>query len=254
MATFGISMVKDEADIVGITFAHMLTQVDHIIVLDNGSTDGTREILAELDVELIDDPDPAYYQSLKMTALAQRAAAGGADHVVPFDADEYWYTPHAPTIADFLASTGKQWLTVSAELYDHIATGADPDETNPVRRIGWRRTSPGALPKVACRVRPDLVIHQGNHGATYDGGATNLPGLIVRHFPYRSAEQFVSKVRNGSAAYAATDLPPTEGQHWRQYGELLAAHGPDVVADVFRTWFWVSDPTIDPSLILDPAP
>ena len=254
MATFGIAMVKDEADIIASTVTNMLRQVDHVIVADNGSTDGTRDILSELDVELIDDPDPAYYQSAKMTALARRAAAGGADWVVPFDADEWWYCPHAPTIADYLRPIAGQWLTVNATLYDHVATGHDPAVLDPVERIRWRRVNAGALPKVACRVRPDLVIHQGNHGATYDGGATALDGLVVRHFPYRSADQFVSKAINGAAAYAATDLAQDQGQHWRQYGALINAHGAEVGHDVFRQWFWIPDPTVDASVICDPVP
>lgn len=254
MAVFGIAMVRDEADIVGSTVAHMLTQVDHVIVADNGSVDGTREILAGLDVEVIDDPEVGYYQSAKMTMLARRAAEAGADWVVPFDADEWWYTPHAATIAEFLGQFGPQWLTVSADLYDHVATGADPDKVNPVERMRWRRVNAVPLPKVACRPRTDLVIHQGNHGASYDSGATVQPGLIVRHFPYRSAEQFVRKARNGAEAYKATDLPETTGQHWRQYGALLEAHGPEVLEDVFRQWFWVRDPEVDESVMFDPVP
>lgn len=254
MAVFGIMMVKDEADIVASTVGHLLTQVDHVIVADNGSTDGTREILAELDVEVIDDPDPAYYQSAKMTRLAHLAADQGAEWVVPADADEVWSCPVDHDIATHLRGLGPQWLVVAADLYDHVATGIDPDEVDPVKRIGWRRTEPAPLRKVACRTRSDLVIAQGNHGASYNGGATIRTGLQVRHFPYRSAEQFVSKARNGAAAYAATDLPFSEGQHWRQYGALLDAHGPEVLHDVFRQWFWVADPTIDHGLIFDPVP
>ena len=56
----------------------------------------------------------------------------------------------------------------------------------------------------------------------------------------------------GAAAYAATDLPEHQGQHWRDYGRLLESGGPDALADVFRAWFWQPHPTKD--LIRDPAP
>lgn len=253
MSVAAISMVRDEADIVAVTVAHMLTQVDHVIVADNGSTDGTRDLLADLDVEVIDDPERGYYQSRKMTALADLARTAGHDWVVPFDADEVWYSPFG-RIADVLGGIGPQWLAAPATLFDHVPTGIDSDDTDPVRRIAWRRVEPGALPKVAARLRDDLVIEQGNHAATFDGGTTSFVGqLVIRHFPYRSAEQFVRKARNGAEAYAATDLPWSAGQHWRQYGQLLEAYGREALEDVFRTWFWSPDPNGDESLIRDPA-
>lgn len=246
-----IARVKDEADIIAATVTHMLTQVDHVIVEDNGSTDGTIEILEQLDVEVLHDSTVGYYQSAAMSRLAAYAAhARGAAIVVPFDADEVWYSPFG-RIADVLGEQGAASI-FPAELFDHVATGEDPDVADPVRRIGWRRTAPAVLAKVAVRPYPRVTIHQGNHGA--DHGATIAGLLVVRHYPYRSAEQFVSKVRNGAAAYAATDLPDDVGQHWRDYGRLLDAHGPSAIADVFRTYFSSAAPAGDPTLIFDPAP
>lgn len=255
MATIAIAMVRDEADIIRPVVEHMLSQVDDVIVADNGSTDGTRDILEGLSVHVIDDPERAYYQSIKMTRLAHEAAALGADWVLPFDADEIWYSPFG-RIADVLADLAPQWLAAEATMYDHVPTGADPAEDDPVRRIRWRRKAAGALPKVACRSRSDLEIAQGNHSAIYNGGTTSMPGqLVIRHFPYRSAEQFVRKARNGAEAYAAAvGLSADAGLHWRRYGDILRAHGEEALADVFRQWVWVRFPELDESLMLDPVP
>ncbi len=253
MTVVAVSMVKDEADIVAATVAHMCGQVDAVIVADNNSTDGTRDILDGLPVTVVDDPDPAYYQSRKMTALAERARVEfDATWVIPFDADEWWYSPHG-RIADVLEQHSSHIAT--AALYDHVATGADADLDDPVGRIGWRRRKAAPLPKIAARCAPDLVIAQGNHDATYDVPADRIDGLlVVRHFPYRSPEQMARKARNGAEAYAATDLPEDAGAHWRAYHQLMVAHGDEAIHDVFRMWFWTADPTTDPTLIYDPAP
>jgi glycosyltransferase involved in cell wall biosynthesis len=254
MKVTGICMCKDEADIIVSTVRHMAGQVDEVIVADNGSTDGTRgllEALADhLPVVVIDDPDPAYYQAVKMTRLATVAADGGAGWVVPFDADEVWYSPFASTIAEALR--GSTTAVVGAVLYDHVATGVDDDVSDPLLRIGWRRREAVELPKVACRTRLDVRIHQGNHAASYLEQTMVPDQLVVRHFPYRSVEQFIRKARNGAAAYAATDLPEDAGAHWRGYGRILDESGPEALAEVFRKWFWVAEP--DASLIFDPAP
>ena len=253
MTVVAVSMVKDEADIVAATVAHMCGQVDAVIVADNCSTDGTRDLLDGLPVTVVDDPDPAYYQSRKMTALAEMARVEfDATWVVPFDADEWWYSPHG-RIADVLEQHSSHVAT--AALYDHVATGADPDVDDPVKRTGWRRRTPAPLPKVAARCAPDLVIAQGNHDAIYDTPTDRIDGLlVVRHFPYRSPEQMARKARNGAEAYAATDLPEDAGAHWRAYHQLMVAHGDEAIHDVFRMWFWTADPTTDPTLIYDPAP
>lgn len=244
MTVIAVCMVRDEADIIAATVGQMLTQVDYVIVADNGSTDDTRDIVQRFDrVTVIDDPDPAYHQSRKMTALAQRAAEMGADWVVPFDADEWWWSPHG-RIANYLERLS--FDVVEAVLYDHVATGQDSTDPDPVRRLPWRRSTQVAMPKVACRFRPGMRIEQGNHSVTYnDRPAAIAAGLHVHHYPYRSVEQFIRKVRNGAAAYNADPaIRPDFGAHWRQWGRLLDEQGEEAVGDIFRKWYWRADPTL----------
>lgn len=255
MTVYGIAMVKDEADIIEHTVTKMLAQVDEVIVADNLSTDGTRDILDSLPIIVVDDEEPGYLQSRKMTRLAHLAAEKGATWVVPFDADEVFYAPFHERVADLLEELAPRWFTAETKSYDHIATALDPSDPNPLVRLGWRRREPLPLGKVACRIRPDLVIEQGNHSASYSGGATKFTDhLVIRHFPYRSPQQFVRKVRNGAAAYRATDLPQDLGAHWRGYGDILDAQGEEAVESIFTQWFFSADPRWDESLIYDPCP
>lgn len=252
-------MVRDEADIISQTVAHMLTQVDYVVVADNLSTDDSREMLHDTYREdprvlLLDDDEPGYYQSLKMTHLSNVARREfGADWIVPFDADEYWYSPFGK-IGDVLEGVAEQWLVVPTPIYNHMTTDLDnPEVLNPFDRIQWRMQEPLPMHKVACRWRDDLVIEQGNHGARYTGRATVFDSLLtIRHFPYRSAKQFIRKTRNGAEAYAAAGerLPQSYGAHWRQWGQL----SDEQLEDVYRTWYHAPVPTAcDPALIRDPV-
>lgn len=256
MTTFGICRCKDEADVIAGTVQHIADEVDFVLVQDNNSGDGTREILAELEeslpLKVLDDSEVGYFQSRKMTELADTAFGMGATWIVPFDADELWMAPQR--IRDVLADYPPKIRLATARVYDHRASAVDPEGVDPFRTMVWRTPDPLPLPKVAVRWTPGTVIHQGNHGADIpDPHRAAESVLEVRHFPYRSAEQFVKKARNGAAAYAATDLPEHVGAHWRSYGTLLTRYGPEALEDVYRQWFWNLAPS-EAGLILDPAP
>lgn len=189
-----------------------------------------------------------------MSALAEMAASFGATWIVPFDADELWLarTGHLGTVLRNQVPN-VAWRA-SAEVLNHFCTAIDGTETNPFLAMRWRKIEPNPLPKVAFRWQPGAVIHMGNHGVTLPTPGHNLVSeLEVRHFPYRSAEHFVQKARNGLEALRATDLPPDTGAHWRSYGEVLERLGETACGDIFREHFWYLSP-VDGGMVLDPAP
>lgn len=248
-----IGMVKDEADVIGRTVDHLFGQgVDVVYVLENASTDGTWEILRDLRdavqyapgrLVVIADPEPGYWQSRKMTELAFLAASAGATWVIPFDADELWHPAPAGyatlrELFDDIDPSGG--VVLEAALHNHYRT---PDDSggHPFDTMRWRDPEPLGLPKVAFTAHRSAVVHAGNHGVDHPG-ARLAHMLTVEHYPYRSPEQFLRKVRNGSAAYAATDLPRSTGQHWREYGDLLAEHGAAGVREHYQRAFVIDDP------------
>lgn len=247
MSVVAVTMVKNEADIIADSITHMASQVDQVVVADNQSTDGTREMLETLPCEVLDDPDPAYHQSRKMTALAHYAAEHhGADWIIPFDADELWIGFDA-TIAVTLAGITER--VAPAWVYDHVRTDADQPGP-PMRAMQRRRRERTQLHKVACRFTPGMVIEMGNHQVVYPGVgappvAWNL--LEVRHFPIRSVGQYIRKARQGAAALALAGMDYSTGQHWRDWDRL----SDDQLADAFLDhWFYRSD---DPALVCDPV-
>jgi len=260
---WGVTMVKDEADVIRPILEHMLDEeLDGIIVADNLSTDGTSDILHDMAkarnrIFITTDSEVGYYQSAKMTALAERAFELGARWVIPFDADEWWRVMGSSnqTLAGYLQQVPSDWIGV--KLYNHHCTAKDdPDILNPFKRMGWR--APRALPlsKIAFRAdRTKFTIEQGNHEVIFHQYAPvqfNYPVEIeIRHFQVRSAEHFIRKAINGGKAYEAADLPLAYGRHWRDYYNLYNAGGREALAKVFWEHWYYREP--EGCLVYDPV-
>lgn len=219
MSTAAVMVVRDEADIIEPVVRHTLAHVDEIVVVDHRSTDGTREILAGLPVLLTRRDGRGLDGDAQRTRLAHIALGRGHDWALVVDGDDIWHTGEDDLrVADLLEHYAPDTLAVSAPVLDHVPTSADdPLESNPVRRTTWRRPLADAR-KVAFRLRPDLIYR--NHNAEYNGEPAHpVPGLLVRHFSIRSADQLIRKVRNGMDAYdhsGRRDLVLEEGwERWR---------------------------------------
>ena len=82
-SVWAVSIVKNEVDVVEFSVRHQLAQgADAVSVADNGSTDGTLELLHELarefPIHVAVDSWPAWDQAVK-TTLADVARRAGAD-------------------------------------------------------------------------------------------------------------------------------------------------------------------------------
>lgn len=234
-------MVRDEADIVGAMLAHHRDQgIDHVLVTDNGSIDGTSDILRAFEAEGFvttwNDPVHRKQQHSTVTKMARHAAEHlGADWVVNADADEFWVAKDpGATIRSVLerAPDSVPFLTVPVV----NLTGHPAKDGSGLTRLQYRdhrsvqdlrRTGIPFHPTADAvhRAHAEVEISQGNHFVSAPGwgeGAVS-DDIEVLHLPWRSWRQYERKVRISGEAYAANpDLTPSPRHHGMQdYRRLL---------------------------------
>jgi hypothetical protein len=217
MQLWAVGMVRNEADVVRINVLHHLAQgIDRILLLDNDSSDGTPDVLADLarehPVEWRSSPG-AYRQDRLVTELAHIARAKGADWVIPIDADEFWWAPSG-TVRDVLARTDIGSLEASVV---NFVQRRDQELTTPDALLHMTRrvaTPIGVAdenaalvesgsatyveicyhPKWISRASPDLRIGWGNHTVANAGASRKTSDLVCLHAPLRSREFFHRKL------------------------------------------------------------
>jgi len=235
-------MVRDEADIVGAMLQHHAEQgVDVFVITDNGSADGTVEIIEEFardhDVDLRHDPEHKKQQSRVVSGMARDAATRHhADWVINADADEFWMPiDRALRIHDAVEQYDPEIGAFPVSVVDmtgppaRSGTGLDRLVYRDVRplemlfRVGLHDHSTFDTMHVA---DPDVTVLHGNHFVSTPsrGRPPAELALEVLHLPWRSWEQFERKVRNAGLAFAANpELKPSPNHHGlRDYRRLLA--------------------------------
>lgn len=269
MRVVAISVVKNEVDIVEAFVRHNLASVDRLIVMDNGSTDGTREILQRLvdeglPLEVLEDPSPGHYLWRQLTYLMREHALQRchADWVVPLDADEFLC---GPDLKGLLADAGDRPFSLYWRTYVPD-TGDAQEETNPVRRIRQRlkkefRPCRKIVVPAALGRRPGVVLDQGSHNLLVGGVAVppilDSDGLLA-HFPGRSPDQFASKIAMKHMQYLAmTERSIAWGFHSQGPAALLRQDRRRFDAgfrDMILRFNLHDGESFTPELVVDPLP
>jgi hypothetical protein len=230
-----VMIVRDEASILALSLGHLLSlPVDRILVLDNGSTDATPAILANvarLDRRLSWRAAPGPFAQDEMTsALAAEARAQGADWILPVDADEFLHIPKRGfDRLDQPSGTGAWEIGIRNFVRCRLLAGppveamifsADPFSMS---RDAQALVEGGAIPFVRSAYPPKhifravegLRIHRGAHGADGIDGVVRPIGAVFLHAPIRSPACLVARGRHGRRL-AEIDPDPATGWHLRR--------------------------------------
>lgn len=234
-------LVRDEADIIERNICFHLNQgVDFIVAADNGSVDGTLEILKKYRdkgvLSLQEINQHTYEQSKWVSNLAKQAVEEqGASHLLHADADEFWM-PRGGNLKLHLP-TKNQIYNVSLLNYlpnlepESFFEASHYAVVKPYERVGRHRFDSAhryLLNKHGTKVLTSAEhteVAQGNHFVLTDNmSSLETRNIVIHHFPIRSYQQFERKVINGGSAYEKNpDKSPDIGWQWKEWFALHKA-------------------------------
>jgi len=239
-------LVRDESDIIEANIrTHANLGVDAFAIMDNGSTDGTREILSKLEKEfeiIVIDEKGNYNQAKWMKQLATIAKSKlKADWVINNDADEFWLPRNSLNLKENLAFKGS---VLTVQRYNMLLeSGKDFFDSsyhveNPIFYSKEKQLTSDKLSIILTKIAPKTIINPhgliylrgGNHKALHIANMRDylrsgydkikrFKDIEVFHYPIRSYAQFEKNIKNRKRLLES-GKKVSMGPHYRRWVQL----------------------------------
>lgn len=227
MKIYSLLVVKDEADIVGLSVTDACRWSDKVIVIDNGSTDGTWDLLQRLAAEepkivIYGRRDGPFHIGLRAEAFRayRREMRLGDWWCVRLDADELY----PGDVRAALKSIPWWCRTVKKCSTDYIITHEDLEERLltgdfAADRSNIRYSLPNKRTERRFMRHSPLLVWLSRWRYPHPWGLVSSVTVPVDHYQYRSVEQMQRRFSNRQKAKndGCGSFSHETGASWRDY-------------------------------------
>jgi len=218
MRLLALLAVRDEIRSIDDVLAHLVEQGAEVCVIDNGSTDGTREVaerwLGHGVVRIDDQPWTGAFELASQLRMKERLAAEEhADWYLHLDADERRFAPRPyATLAEGLADVeARGYNAVDFDEFVFVPTLEEPsfEDRDVLTSMRWcyhyEPSTPDRLRINAWQrqERVDLVTTGGHH-VQFPNQLVFPRAFVMRHYPILSARHALEKY--GRRVFAPDEL------------------------------------------------
>ena len=222
MQLVGLGVVKNEADVIEQSARHALRFCDRIVYLDNGSTDGTWELLQGLAkdgggrIVVAGQELGPFHDGLRgMIYDDLHGSMGDDDWWIQIDADEFLEVDPRPAIRRAVAARRNRIRTWQAQFVftDRDLEDWEAGRDDPALPIQQRRRWYSADWRESRLWRNDPNRSWGDGDSTHPAWADRpYPfALVNRHYQFRNPEQMQRRIEDRRGLF-----PHVTSESWRQ--------------------------------------